>query len=159
MFVGPAQAHRAELAFAAVRGVSSRDSRAPLKPQSIRSDPPLCAVLVIRDAQREELRLAAVRRFENRLLAHLQVVLPGQGVSMDAFTLREQIQRGLDEGPRYGFRTERDLAFLVEFFCVHLGGFTAFLPPKPVRKILYAADSSNDQKREALAHWAAARVD
>ncbi|MEM9663532.1 MAG: hypothetical protein AAF970_01280 [Bacteroidota bacterium] len=116
-------------------------------------------MLVIRDAQREELRLAAVRRFENRLLAHLQVVLPGQGVSMDAFTLREQIQRGLDEGPRYGFRTERDLAFLVEFFCVHLGGFTAFLPPKPVRKILYAADSSNDQKREALAHWAAARVD
>ena len=64
----------------------------------------------IRQEQMKKFETAAVRSFEQRLLAHLREVFPAQYSQLGEPGVRELIRYGMQRAAFYGIRSEKDVS-------------------------------------------------
>lgn len=80
-------------------------------------------MLVLRNAQLAALGASAQRRFEERLLAHLERFFPHLCAQLGEAGLRQLCQDGIARARTYGLRSERDLCKYINLILVFGPGF------------------------------------
>ena len=71
-------------------------------------------MIAIRPQQLEVFSKAALKSFEERMMAHLGKFFPGQCAEMGEQKTRETIQEGIKKARRYGIASEHDVCIYVD---------------------------------------------
>jgi hypothetical protein len=111
-------------------------------------------MLVIRREQMGAFEEQRRRNFKQRLAAHIEALLAGNGMHMAAAELRDTIEKGMKAAPDYGLIAERDVARYIEIACVYLGGLRSQEQRKEALAILYSYGLDPSVKLDRYQRWA-----
>jgi pSer/pThr/pTyr-binding forkhead associated (FHA) protein len=110
--------------------------------------------LRIRKEQMDKLGEPKRKDFKDRLIAHLNEILPAKGVQIQPESLSQQIDEAIIRSKHYRVHRECDVAVYVELVLTHMGGFTEEPHPRDARSILYDHRLAPEEKLVKLRAWA-----